>query len=104
MQNVEFVVNYDLPETSENYVHRVGRTGRGTQKGQAISFCSTEEKEHLQLIEDNLGKPINRMELSKSDYQYTLDMTEDITQDWKVLLKDAEADKKKFKKKNKKKK
>ncbi len=44
--NVDFVVNYDLPESSENYVHRVGRTGRGRQKGQAVSFCSTEEKEH----------------------------------------------------------
>ena len=47
IQNVEYVVNYDLPESTENYVHRVGRTGRGSQKGQAVSFCSTEEKEIL---------------------------------------------------------
>jgi len=40
--NVDYVVNYDLPEQAENYVHRVGRTGRGTNKGNAVSFCSTE--------------------------------------------------------------
>ncbi len=42
--DVDFVVNYDLPDVPENYVHRVGRTGRGVKKGQAVSFCSTEEK------------------------------------------------------------
>ena len=41
--------NYDLPENEENYVHRVGRTGRGTKKGQAFSFCSPEE---LEILED----------------------------------------------------
>jgi ATP-dependent RNA helicase RhlE len=56
--NVEFVINYDLPETSAQYVHRVGRTGRGSNKGQAYSFCSTEEKVVLAEIEENLGKPI----------------------------------------------
>jgi ATP-dependent RNA helicase RhlE len=40
--NVHFVINYDLPEVPENYVHRVGRTGRGVQKGSAIAFCSKE--------------------------------------------------------------
>ncbi|PJC67697.1 MAG: hypothetical protein CO017_11065, partial [Zetaproteobacteria bacterium CG_4_8_14_3_um_filter_59_5] len=42
--DVQFVINYDLPEKAENYVHRVGRTGRGENKGEAISFCSSEEK------------------------------------------------------------
>ena len=49
--NVDFVVNYDLPDSGENYIHRVGRTGRGTRKGQAISFCSSEEKEKTLLQE-----------------------------------------------------
>ena len=42
--DVDYVVNYDLPDVAENYVHRVGRTGRGKQKGRAVSFCSPEEK------------------------------------------------------------
>jgi ATP-dependent RNA helicase RhlE len=99
--NVEYVINYDLPETAENYVHRVGRTGRGFQKGQAISFCSEEEKEVLAKIEENLGKPIHRLTISKGDYQMTLDLSEEITDDWKSLMEVAEqaANKKKKKKK-----
>lgn len=90
IQNVEYVINYDLPETSENYVHRVGRTGRGNQKGQAVSFCSSEEKEVLAEIEKNLGKAIQRIEISKSDYQITLASTEDKSHDWKKLINEAE--------------
>ena len=102
--NVEFVINYDLPETSENYVHRVGRTGRGSQKGQAFSFCSAEEKEMLTEIENNLGKPIQRMVISKSDYRYTMDISDAKATNWQSLLKEAEKEekgrkKKKFKKK-----
>ena len=88
--DVDFVINYDLPETSENYVHRVGRTGRGSQKGQAVSFCSSEEKEKLSVIEKNLGKPIQRIDISKKEYQYTLNNTENNSHDWQSLLKEAE--------------
>lgn len=100
--NVDYVINYDLPETSENYVHRVGRTGRGSQKGKAISFCSTEEKELLAEVEKNLGKPISKLEISKKDYQITLDFSESKTNDWRALL-DEEDKRKVTRKKNKKK-
>ena len=56
--DVDQVVNYDLPEVAENYVHRVGRTGRADKKGLAVSFCSPEEKPILDEIESFLGKPI----------------------------------------------
>lgn len=92
--NVEYVINYDLPETSENYVHRVGRTGRGSQKGQAFSFCSDEEKELLAEIESNLGKEIQRMVISKSDYRYTLDISDAKAQNWQALMKEAEQEEK----------
>ena len=88
--DVDFVINYDLPETSENYVHRVGRTGRGTQKGQAVSFCSTEEKELLIEIEKNLGKNIRRIYISKNEYQNTLNFSDDRSHDWKSLMKENE--------------
>ena len=100
--NVEYVVNYDLPESSEHYVHRVGRTGRASQKGQAVSFCSSEEKELLEDIEKNLGKAIQRIAISKNDYQNTLDFTEDKSQDWKSLMEEAELEEKNRKKKKKK--
>lgn len=101
--NVEMVINYDLPETSENYVHRIGRTGRGTEKGQAISFCSTEEKIVLNEIENNLGKPIQRIEISKNEYEYILEESVAQTHDWKSLLLEEEQRINKFAKKKKKK-
>ena len=70
--NVDYVVNYDLPEQAELYVHRVGRTGRGTQKGNAVSFCSEKEKEVLKEIEAYLGVPIEVVEIGKNDYESTI--------------------------------
>jgi ATP-dependent RNA helicase RhlE len=101
--NVEYVINYDLPETPENYVHRVGRTGRGSNKGQAVSFCSTEEKELLAAIEATLGKPVQILEISKKDYQYTMNNAEVVTDDWRSLIAGAEQSEKSYKKKKKKK-
>jgi ATP-dependent RNA helicase RhlE len=100
--DVEYVINYDLPETPEHYVHRVGRTGRGTRKGQAISFCSEEEKEQLLKIENQLGKPIQRLIISRSDYSQTLEASnEKDSEDWQSLLDQEEAFNKSRKKKKK---
>jgi len=89
--NVDYVVNYDLPDVPENYVHRVGRTGRGTQKGNAISFCSTEEKPILAEIETYLTRPVQVLELDQLDYSATIDFSKDTTSsDLKSLLKEAE--------------
>ena len=44
IDELEYVVNYDLPEVAETYVHRIGRTGRAGKSGKAISFCSYQEK------------------------------------------------------------
>ena len=98
LQFCSLVVNYDLPDTLENYVHRVGRTGRGSQKGQAVSFCSLEEEELLEIIEKNLGKAIQRMEISKKDYKYTLESSENKSNDWRSLLEEEEEYKRKKKK------
>ena len=100
--NVDFVVNYDLPEVTENYVHRVGRTGRGTKKGQAVSFCSSEEKEILTEIETFLDKEIMVMEIEKNDYRETLDFTKDTDYNWKKLIRDNEKEVRRLKDKRKK--
>lgn len=73
--NVELVVNYDLPEIPENYVHRIGRTGRGKAKGNAVSFVAQNELDLLIAIEKFLGKKIPQMELSKREYQTVLDLS-----------------------------
>ncbi len=88
--HVEFVVNYDLPDLSENYVHRVGRTGRAKEKGQAVTFCSEEEKEILKEIEGFLGKPIKRLEIDRDDYSQTIDFSAESHADWKSLINEQE--------------
>lgn len=101
--NVDFVVNYDLPDSAEQYVHRVGRTGRGREKGQALSFCAAEELELLNEIDENLGKPIARLEISKKDYQMTKSsVVENENEDWQSLLKQAEVEDKNWEAKKKK--
>ena len=99
---VEYVVNYDLPELSENYVHRVGRTGRGKEKGQAVSFCSPEEKPILEEIEGFLGKDIKRIDIEKDDYSHTIDFSAESHADWKTLMNDFEEEMAKPKRKKKK--
>ncbi|WP_439559045.1 DEAD/DEAH box helicase [Dyadobacter sp.] len=101
--NVDYVINYDLPEQPENYVHRVGRTGRGTQKGLAVSFCSPEEKPILDQIQEYLDKPIDVLKISNEDYSATVDLTSDQDNDLKALMKEVEDfhGHKKKKKKNK---
>ncbi|HDO22428.1 MAG TPA: DEAD/DEAH box helicase, partial [Nitrospirae bacterium] len=66
--DVDYVINYDLPDKPENYVHRVGRTGRGINLGEAISFCSKEEKELLEDIQQLINKDIEVIKLYKKDY------------------------------------
>ena len=101
--DVDYVINYDLPEQAENYVHRVGRTGRGRNKGQAISFSSPKEQELLETIESYLGQEIQRLSIEKEDYRETLELTGERS-DWKTLMTEAEEGMKGKKKKKKRKK
>ncbi|MGA1824934.1 MAG: DEAD/DEAH box helicase [bacterium] len=70
--DIDFVINYDLPRKAENYVHRVGRTGRGVNKGSAISFCSSGEKEILEEIQQFLHRTIEVIKVSKRQYAHTI--------------------------------
>lgn len=101
--SVDYVVNYDVPEVAENYIHRVGRTGRGRNKGQAVTFCSTEEKDLLAQIENKLASPIHVLDISTDEYEFTVDMSEDKSHDWKALYREDEQRELEMKKKKKKK-
>ncbi|WP_133405746.1 DEAD/DEAH box helicase [Parashewanella tropica] len=59
--NLEYVVNYDLPFLAEDYVHRIGRTGRAGKTGVAISFVSREEERTLKDIEKLIGFKLKRI-------------------------------------------
>lgn len=106
IKQVGFVINYDMPDVPEYYVHRVGRTGRGAErKGYAISFCSPEEKILLDEVEKFIGSPINVVLLEKDDYQSTIDFSAEVKTDLKTIMKeitDFEDFKKAKKRKNKK--
>jgi ATP-dependent RNA helicase RhlE len=86
---VEYVINYDVPDNPENYVHRCGRCGRGNNKGSAISFCSEEEKPLLAEIEVYTGEEIEHQEIDKDDYRNILRDTDDGSYDWKKLMRDT---------------
>lgn len=58
IDQLSHVINYDLPNESETYVHRIGRTGRAGFSGEAISFCDYDEKPYLSDIEKLIGKEI----------------------------------------------
>ncbi|HEX2675373.1 MAG TPA: DEAD/DEAH box helicase, partial [Polyangiales bacterium] len=58
IDGLSLVVNYDLPNVPEFYVHRIGRTGRAGSTGKALSFCDREERPFLRDIERLIGKPV----------------------------------------------
>jgi ATP-dependent RNA helicase RhlE len=61
VEELSLVINYDLPNVPETYVHRIGRTGRAKASGIAISFCDIEERPYLRDIEKLIKQPIPRM-------------------------------------------
>jgi ATP-dependent RNA helicase RhlE len=101
--DVDYVINYDLPEKRENYVHRVGRTGRGVKKGVAISFCSQSEKTRLDEIQQFLNKEIEVIKIGKKEYARMIDTPQEASS-LQALIDDNEAFLKEKKKKKKKKK
>ncbi|MDC0182887.1 DEAD/DEAH box helicase [Nitrosomonadales bacterium] len=71
VKDITHVFNYDMPRFSEDYIHRIGRTGRANKKGYAISFVSSSDKEYLRKIErftkiKIVSKVVTGMEPTKS--------------------------------------
>jgi ATP-dependent RNA helicase RhlE len=58
VKNIEIVINYDLPEKPEDYVHRIGRTGRANSFGHAISFATPAQRRDIMAIERLIKKPL----------------------------------------------
>jgi len=68
IDQLSHVINFDLPNESETYIHRIGRTGRAGLSGVAISFCDVDEKTYLKDIQKLLGKDIPVIE----NHQYPM--------------------------------
>ncbi len=68
IKGVDLVINFELPDDAENYVHRIGRTGRAESKGMAISFVSDRDVESLVRIEEYLKEKLDTMWLDDTDF------------------------------------
>ncbi len=99
--NVDYVVNYDLPDRKEMYVHRIGRTGRGRAKGNAVSFCSRPEKTLLKEIEAFIGSPIETVTVSRDEYAFTVEVSDTSTDIRDMILASEAREKKKGRRKKK---
>ena len=62
--DISHVINYDLPDVPETYVHRIGRTARAGASGQAVSFCSRDERQRLRMVEKLIGRTVSVEKLS----------------------------------------
>jgi ATP-dependent RNA helicase RhlE len=71
IDDVTHVINYDVPETPEDYVHRIGRTGRASKKGDALTLFTAAELENIQSIERLINLEIERVKLDNFPYVYT---------------------------------
>ena len=65
---ITHVINYDLPATSEDYVHRTGRTARAERLGDAVTLVAPDEEVLLREIERHLGQQMTRAALNHFDY------------------------------------
>ncbi|OGO41508.1 MAG: hypothetical protein A2Z04_00560 [Chloroflexi bacterium RBG_16_57_9] len=68
VEGISHVINYDLPDTAETYVHRAGRTARVEAEGQAISLVTPADEPAVYAIERTIGQKIERRRLSHFDY------------------------------------
>jgi len=68
ISGISHVINYDVPQQAEDYVHRIGRTGRAAKEGDAFTFMSPDEIAMVRLIERVIGQPIPRISVPGFDF------------------------------------
>ncbi len=71
IRDVTHVINYDVPQHPEDYVHRIGRTGRAQSEGDALTIMTVEDVSHVRAIEGFIEREIERSRLPEFDYLYT---------------------------------
>ncbi|MEM9390374.1 MAG: DEAD/DEAH box helicase [Bacteroidota bacterium] len=66
VEDIDLVINYDVPNDGEDYIHRIGRTARAASKGVAFTFVGEEEQYKFRTIEDLLGAPVPKAKIPES--------------------------------------
>jgi ATP-dependent RNA helicase RhlE len=69
---VSHVINFDVPQHPEDYVHRIGRTGRAQSTGDAFTLMVVEDTKHMAAIERFIGQKIEQVKLENFNYKYTI--------------------------------
>ena len=69
IQFLPYVINYELPRSPKDYIHRIGRTGRAENPGEAISLISPDEQHHFRIIQKKMGKWVTMIDSDKIDLQ-----------------------------------
>ncbi len=69
--DVSHVINYDVPQHPEDYIHRIGRTGRAEATGDAFTLMVAEDAQHVHAIERFIGRKVERVKLENFNYKYT---------------------------------
>jgi ATP-dependent RNA helicase RhlE len=98
INNVDAIINFDIPNISETYVHRIGRTGRAGKSGIAFSFCSPDENSYIKNIEALLEKSIKVIE----DHPYPINKPKHKKKQPNTVSKHKKSRKSEASKKNKK--
>ena len=68
IENISHVINYDMPDTADAYIHRIGRTGRAQRTGDAFTLVTPEDNDMIRTLERIMGGPIKRETLPDFDY------------------------------------
>jgi ATP-dependent RNA helicase DeaD len=71
IEGVTHIINYDMPPNAENYIHRIGRTGRAGQEGVAITFATSDDTKELNLIEAGIKVKLERRKINKDELPET---------------------------------
>lgn len=66
--SITHVINYDIPDTVEAYIHRIGRTGRAAKEGEAFTLITEEDQAEVRVIENVTGKSIKRITIDNFNY------------------------------------
>ncbi|MBK8784807.1 MAG: DEAD/DEAH box helicase [Anaerolineales bacterium] len=69
VESISHVINYDMPDTADAYIHRIGRTGRAQRTGDAFTLITDEDKDMIKILERIMGGPIKRETLDGFDYK-----------------------------------
>ena len=68
ISSISHVINYDMPESTDDYIHRIGRTGRVERDGRALTFVTHEDTGKIRALEDLLGTPLEQLQLQGFNY------------------------------------